>query len=361
MERPVSLALVGTGIALYAAVALPVARGRAPRHGLADRGGAGAAQRRRRGARGRPVGLPAVAGDRRRGARRRRPLGPARHPGLGHGARRAHDGALLGRAGAARHGDSVAWCVLYWTALNGLAAIALVASVRFVAVVAELDRTRDALAREAAHAERRRLSSDVHDMLGHSLTAISLKADLARRLLAADRAGAARELDDLLVLADAAEQRARGGRRAPPAPSASRRRRPRPSGCCAPPGSRSTPSWRRGRSPPRRARRWAGRSARRPRTSCGTRRGPQRVDHRGGRRARTRAGRGRQRRRAGHARPAASSARGRTISSAPWEAANSARRAERRVPVVAHGHARERIDDRVPVRAGGVRRRPGHG
>ena len=50
-------------------------------------------------------------------------------------------------------------------------------------MVAELDRTRDALAFEAANAERLRLSSDVHDVLGHSLTAISLKADLARRLL----------------------------------------------------------------------------------------------------------------------------------------------------------------------------------
>ena len=49
-----------------------------------------------------------------------------------------------------------------------------------MAVVAELDRTRDALAHEAANAERLRLSSDVHDVLGHSLTAISLKADLAR-------------------------------------------------------------------------------------------------------------------------------------------------------------------------------------
>ena len=78
----------------------------------------------------------------------------------------------------------VAWFVLYTFAIGALATTALIASVRFVAVVAELDRTRDALAFEAANAERRRLSSDVHDVLGHSLTAISLKADLARRLLA---------------------------------------------------------------------------------------------------------------------------------------------------------------------------------
>jgi two-component system sensor histidine kinase DesK len=96
----------------------------------------------------------------------------------------------------------VGWFLLYMFSVGALAATALIASVRFVAVVAELDRTRDALAYEAATAERRRLSSDVHDVLGHSLTAISLKADLARRLLETDRAGAARELDELLVIAD---------------------------------------------------------------------------------------------------------------------------------------------------------------
>ncbi|MDA0174247.1 histidine kinase [Solirubrobacter taibaiensis] len=200
-SAPVSLALVGTGIALYTAVALPVAHGHAPRYGwpiaaaLALLSVAAAA-----------FGddlwgcLPwlaiaaaaLVAGDR-----------WAPHVIL------ASVTALSAFMTVRYWGElsplgpgTVAWCVLYWIAIGGLAAIALVASVRFVAVVAELDRTRDALAREAANAERRRLSSDVHDMLGHSLTAISLKADLARRLLAADRDGAARELDDLLVLAD---------------------------------------------------------------------------------------------------------------------------------------------------------------
>ena len=96
----------------------------------------------------------------------------------------------------------IGWFVLYTTVLGTLASTALVASVRFVAVVAELDRTRDALAHEAANAERLRLSSDVHDVLGHSLTAISLKADLARRVLADDRDAAARELDELLLIAD---------------------------------------------------------------------------------------------------------------------------------------------------------------
>jgi two-component system sensor histidine kinase DesK len=100
-------------------------------------------------------------------------------------------------------GDSfLGWFLLYTLVLGLLATTALIASVRFVAVVAELERTRDALAFEAASAERRRLSSDVHDSLGHSLTAISLKADLARRLVADDREAAAVELDELLVIAD---------------------------------------------------------------------------------------------------------------------------------------------------------------
>jgi hypothetical protein len=64
----------------------------------------------------------------------------------------------------------------------------LYASARLVAQVDELETTRAALARGAVDAERRRLSGDLHDVLGQSLTALSLKADLARRLVAADRA-----------------------------------------------------------------------------------------------------------------------------------------------------------------------------
>ncbi len=46
-------------------------------------------------------------------------------------------------------------------------------------------------------AERERISRDLHDILGHSLTAIAVKADLAGRLVSRDPAAAEREIADL--------------------------------------------------------------------------------------------------------------------------------------------------------------------
>ena len=74
-------------------------------------------------------------------------------------------------------------------------------SARLVPIVAELESARDALAAGAVRAERRRLSRDLHDVLSQSLTAISLKADLARRLIATQRDVAAREIAEVETLA----------------------------------------------------------------------------------------------------------------------------------------------------------------
>ena len=52
----------------------------------------------------------------------------------------------------------------------------------------ELRETREQLAVAAVAAERERIGRDLHDILGHSLTAIAVKAGLARRLLASDAA-----------------------------------------------------------------------------------------------------------------------------------------------------------------------------
>jgi two-component system sensor histidine kinase DesK len=55
--------------------------------------------------------------------------------------------------------------------------------------------------------ERLRISRDLHDGLGHSLSAIALKGDLARRLVDRDPGTAATELDDLVRVArDAAQE-----------------------------------------------------------------------------------------------------------------------------------------------------------
>ena len=53
----------------------------------------------------------------------------------------------------------------------------------------------------AVAAERARIGRDLHDILGHSLTTIAVKADLARRLVDRDPARAASEIDELAGVA----------------------------------------------------------------------------------------------------------------------------------------------------------------
>lgn len=75
----------------------------------------------------------------------------------------------------------------------------------------ENQRTREALRREeertavlAVAAERERIGRDLHDILGHSLTAIAVKADLAWRLVGRDDRddeGARREIEGIAVVA----------------------------------------------------------------------------------------------------------------------------------------------------------------
>src|SRR6185437_10321919 len=72
-----------------------------------------------------------------------------------------------------------------------------------VAIVIDLDAAQAALAARAVGSERRRVSRDLHDLLGQSLTAISLKGDLARRLIGSDRAAAAQEIAELQTVSGA--------------------------------------------------------------------------------------------------------------------------------------------------------------
>jgi two-component system sensor histidine kinase DesK len=57
------------------------------------------------------------------------------------------------------------------------------------------------LSRLAAENERSRIARDLHDLLGHSLTTITVKAGLARRLGATDPSGALREIAEVEILA----------------------------------------------------------------------------------------------------------------------------------------------------------------
>jgi signal transduction histidine kinase len=100
-----------------------------------------------------------------------------------------------------RTGWYYTWALLYSTTIVLLVVFGLVGSAYLVRLLGDLDRARDALAEQAVHTERLRLSGDLHDVLSQTLTAISLKSDLARRVMANDPSRALAELDEVVALA----------------------------------------------------------------------------------------------------------------------------------------------------------------
>jgi two-component system sensor histidine kinase DesK len=68
---------------------------------------------------------------------------------------------------------------------------------RLIAANIELERARHELARLAVNDERMRFARDLHDLLGHSLSVIALKAELAGRLLGEDPDAAAVHVREL--------------------------------------------------------------------------------------------------------------------------------------------------------------------
>ncbi|MEU7868678.1 sensor histidine kinase [Dactylosporangium sp. NPDC049140] len=74
----------------------------------------------------------------------------------------------------------------------------LVGSVRQMQrLVAELRETREALAEAAVADERLRFSRDLHDLLGHTLSVIVVKAEVVRRIAERDPAAAAAQAADI--------------------------------------------------------------------------------------------------------------------------------------------------------------------
>src|SRR5262245_65590368 len=65
------------------------------------------------------------------------------------------------------------------------------------ATIVQLRRAREELARDAVNEERLRFARDLHDLLGHSLTTIALKSELAGRLAARAPRLAAVEITDV--------------------------------------------------------------------------------------------------------------------------------------------------------------------
>jgi len=89
--------------------------------------------------------------------------------------------------------SGMAWLVLPTVAI-GLWATAFI---RQVAAVAELGAAREEIARLAVAEERLRFARDLHDLLGHSLSLITLKSELAGRLLPKAPEKAAEEIRDV--------------------------------------------------------------------------------------------------------------------------------------------------------------------
>ncbi len=81
--------------------------------------------------------------------------------------------------------------------LAPLAALFAYGAARRADTMSMLRRTRAELARAAVTEERLRIARDLHDLLGHSLSLITLKAELAGRILTADPDRAGREIAEL--------------------------------------------------------------------------------------------------------------------------------------------------------------------
>jgi two-component system sensor histidine kinase DesK len=92
------------------------------------------------------------------------------------------------------HEWSRVWAQGFVVLLAGLANTAFTA---LLDTVAELRRTRQELARVAVAEERERLSRDLHDLLGHTLSVMVVKAEAVRRLVARDPVAAAGHAADI--------------------------------------------------------------------------------------------------------------------------------------------------------------------
>jgi len=112
----------------------------------------------------------------------------------------AGTGAVLCAAGALSVGlaQGVDYGGLLELALGPpLAAFFAYSSARRSELVRKLQETRAELARMAVAEERLRIARDLHDLLGHSLSLITIKAELAGRVIDADPGRAAREITDV--------------------------------------------------------------------------------------------------------------------------------------------------------------------
>ncbi|AKU19058.1 hypothetical protein VV02_17840 [Luteipulveratus mongoliensis] len=102
------------------------------------------------------------------------------------------------------------WEVAWIIALNCfLAGIATYCVYWLFTAVHELSRTREELASAAVSRERLRFARDLHDVLGHTLSVVVVKAEAVRRIAARDPAAAAQHAGDIETIGRAALQEVR--------------------------------------------------------------------------------------------------------------------------------------------------------
>ncbi|MGW2812410.1 sensor histidine kinase [Streptomyces sp. NPDC001415] len=88
--------------------------------------------------------------------------------------------------------------VIYETAYTPICAVVVFGLTRMAQLASELHRSRAEIARLAVTTERLRFARDLHDLLGFSLSAITLKCELVRRLAPTRPMQARRELTEVL-------------------------------------------------------------------------------------------------------------------------------------------------------------------
>jgi two-component system, NarL family, sensor histidine kinase DesK len=89
----------------------------------------------------------------------------------------------------------------YYVAILVMGGGALYGAARLAVILDTVFAARTELAEQALSQERLRVSRDLHDLLGQSLSAVSLKGDLAIRLLDTDPPAAHREIESLTSVA----------------------------------------------------------------------------------------------------------------------------------------------------------------
>src|SRR2546421_907721 len=104
----------------------------------------------------------------------------------------------FGAAWAAHAGASGMAFYPFMTLMIGLVVLGWI---RAMSLIDELREAREEVARLAVNGERLRFARDLHDLLGHTLSLIVLKSELARRLLDRDPQAALREVQEIELVA----------------------------------------------------------------------------------------------------------------------------------------------------------------